>query len=723
VSSYVARADPRALARRIALPRVDAGTAATLAFGALLAAVALEGQGGLQLGPLTTVEIGLQALAGMAAIAALIAGAGTDRAHGLLSLGLFGVLLAFTAASISWAVEPRDAWIEANRTLSWFATFALGFTLVRLAPERWGSLAGGLILAAVVVCGYAVLTKVFPGTLSPDETYARLRAPFGYWNSVGLMAAMAGPACLWLGARRAGHAAVNALAYPALGLLVVACLLAYSRGALLGLAAGCAFWFAAVPLRLRGLAVLATGASGGLVLALWAFSQDGLSKDRIALAERSAAGHEFGILLVAMFAILLVAGLAIGFALAERPPGQASRRRVGAAAIVCVALVPVAFAGSLAVSQRGFGGSISKAWTDLTDPNASTPANDPTRLTAIGSVRARYWDQALKIWRAHEAVGVGAGGYRTARLRYRNDTLVVRHAHGYIVQTMADLGLVGLLISLALLAAWLASAGHATGLIGRSRKAPYTPERIGLLTLVAVVIVFGVHSLVDWTWFVPGNVVPALLCAGWLAGRGPLVAGPILREPAPLPAVAGAGGGRDPAHGPPVRRSALPVFGTIGAVAVAALAAAAAWTTWQPERSVTATDAALVAVESNRLADARADVRRGRDADALSLTPLFTGASVEVAAGDVAGARRLHEAAVRQAPSSPEPWLQLAQFELGQNNPRAALRALGPALYLDPRSPTVQRTYLTASRAETQRLADAAQRRAKARAKRSTRKP
>jgi predicted Zn-dependent protease len=138
---------------------------------------------------------------------------------------------------------------------------------------------------------------------------------------------------------------------------------------------------------------------------------------------------------------------------------------------------------------------------------------------------------------------------------------------------------------------------------------------------------------------------------------------------------------------------------------------------------VTATDAALVAVESNRLADARADVRRGRDADALSLTPLFTGASVEVAAGDVAGARRLHEAAVRQAPSSPEPWLQLAQFELGQNNPRAALRALGPALYLDPRSPTVQRTYLTASRAETQRLADAAQRRAKARAKRSTRKP
>jgi hypothetical protein len=716
VSSYVARVDPRALARRIALPRVDAAVAGTLAFGALLAAVALEGQGGLQLGPLTTVEIGLQALAGMAAIAALIAGAGTGRAHGAVPLALFGVLLAFTAASISWAVEPGDAWVEANRTLAWFATFALGFTLVRLAPQRWDSLAGGLILAAVIVCGYAVLTKVFPGALSPDEVYARLRAPFGYWNSVGLMAAMAAPACLWLGARRSGHAAINALAYPALGLMVVACLLAYSRGALLGLAAGCAFWFAVVPLRLRGLAVLATGGFGGFVLALWAFGQDALSKDRIALAERVAAGHQFGVLIVAMLLILLVAGLAIGFALAEHAPSQAARRRIGAAALVCTALVPVAFAGSLATSERGFGGSISKAWTDLTDPNASTPANDPTRLTAIGSVRARYWDQALKIWRAHEAVGVGAGGYRTARLRYRNDTLVVRHAHGYIVQTMADLGVVGLLISLALLAAWLASAGHATGLTGRSRRAPWTPERVGLLTLFAVVIVFGVHSLIDWTWFVPGNVVPALLCAGWLAGRGPLVAPPALRRAVPLPS---AEGDPDRESDRPARGNALPVFGLIGAVAVAALASAAAWTTWQPERSVTATDAALVAVEGNRLGEARARVRDGRAADPLSLTPLFTAATVEVAAGNVAGARRLHEAAVREAPSSPEPWLQLAQFELDQNDPRAALRALGPALYLDPRSSTVQRVYLLASRAETGRRAAAAERRAE----RSKKKP
>ena len=43
-------------------------------------------------------------------------------------------------------------------------------------------------------------------------------------------------------------------------------LLAYSRGSLLALAVGCAFWFAVVPLRLRGVAVLAIGAVGALAV-------------------------------------------------------------------------------------------------------------------------------------------------------------------------------------------------------------------------------------------------------------------------------------------------------------------------------------------------------------------------------------------------------------------------------------------------------------------------
>src|SRR3954453_2978305 len=122
----------------------------------------------------------------------------------------------------------------------------------------------------------------------------------------------------------------------------------------------------------------------------------------------------------------------------------------------------------------------------------------------------------------HPGAAVCAGGYGTARPRYRHDSLDVRHAHGYVVQTLADLGIVGIMLSLLALGAWWVSATRATGLRRRDRGLPFSPERIGLLTMFTVVIIFGVHSFVDWTWFVPGNALVALLCGGWLAGRGPL---------------------------------------------------------------------------------------------------------------------------------------------------------------------------------------------------------
>jgi O-Antigen ligase/Tetratricopeptide repeat len=678
VSSHVASADPRALPRRLTLPRVAVEPLATIAFGAVLAAIALEGGGGLQLGPLTRVELAVDLGAGALVAAAIVAGGHTRRFWGGLTLALMGALLAVTAASITWAVEPSAAWEEANRTLAYLATMAAGVALVRLFPQRWSSLLGGVVLAGVVICGYALLTKVFPGALNPDEVYARLREPFGYWNAVGLMAALAAPACLWLGARRSGHAAISALAYPALGLLVATILLAYSRGALLALACGCAVWFAVVPLRLRGAAVLATSALGGGLVALWTFAQSPLSSDNVPLADRASAGHELGILLVAMAVVLLIAGMAIGFASAQRAPSPDTRRQAGIVVLAVLALVPVVFVGALALSQRGLGGSLSKGWKDLTDPQASTPANAPNRLTAVGSVRARYWNEALKMFRAHKALGVGAGGYATVRPRFRNDTLDVRHAHGYVVQTLADMGIVGMAVSLALLAAWLAAVQRTVGLWGRGRHVPWTPERVGMATLLAICVVFGVHSFVDWTWFVPGNAILALLCAGWLAGRGPTNEPIVRREPA---------------------RMAVRHPWRIGLATGAALVAlVAAWTSWQPQRAVARGSDALATAEAGHFPEARAQIADAEKINPLSVDLLFQESAIEQAGGDAAAARSALQEAVRAEPSNPATWLTLAEFELQQGNKPQALSAVGSALYLDPRSPAAINTYLEASR-------------------------
>jgi len=292
-------------------------------------------------------------------------------------------------------------------------------------------------------------------------------------------------------------------------------------------------------------------------------------------------------------------------------------------------------------------------------------------------VRARYWNEALKIAKAHKALGVGAGGYATVRPRYRTDTLDVRHAHGYVVQTLADLGAVGMGVSLALLAAWLAAATRTVGLWGPGRRAPWTPERVGMATLLAICVVFGVHSFVDWTWFVPGNAVLALLCAGWLAGRGP-TGEPIVRLKAPRVTV------REPWR--------------IGlALAAVAVAVVAAWTSWQPQRAVAEGSDALGSAEALHFDQARAQIARAERTNPLSVDLLFQQAAIERADGNTAGARGALQQAVRKQPANPATWLTLAEFELSEGRKPQALSAVGSALYLDPRSQEAISTYLQAS--------------------------
>jgi len=656
---------------------------------AILCALGLMADSGLQIAHTTPAEMGLILGGGLAVSGAALLAPRRERLWGAVPLGLLVALAVLTALSIIWAAQPSDAWQEANRTLAYAAVFAAAVALAHALPGRWNAVIGAITLAAVAMSAYALLTKVLPGDLNPDETYARLREPFGYWNAVGLMAALGVPGCLWLGARRTGHQGLNALAYPALGLLVLTMLLSYSRGALLAAVLGAAFWFAVVPLRLRGAAVAIIGASGGALLAAWAFSQNALSDDRVAVGLRNQAGLQLALALAAVLVVLLLAGLAVNFVAASQPRTARQREQAGIALLCALALVPVGVVLKLAVSSNGLGGSISTNWKQLTDPNAAIPANGPGRLTASGSVRARYWNEALKIFEDNPGIGVGAGSYATVRKRYRTADPAVRHAHGYVVQTLADLGLAGLAVSLALLAAWITGALRATGLRGRDRGREFTAERVGLLTLAAVVIVFGVHSTIDWTWFVPANAAAALLAAGWVVGRGPLGA-----EPGRPPAFTWAATSERLRAGlhEPVRA---------GAAAIAiAIALVCAWTVWQPLRSDTIGQASIATLLSGGNADlARTQALAARDRNPLSVDPLFELSSIETSVGRKFQARDALVKAVDLQPANPETWLRLAQFELDTlKRPRVALTAIRPAIYLDPRSSDAVAVFLAAQR-------------------------
>lgn len=677
------------------LPRPPADVLWTLGLGFILAAIALRAGGGLQLGRSTEVEMAVQLIGGLLGATALLVRDG-GRLHGAGSLLAFALLAILTAASVWWSVNPSDSWLEANRTLAYAAAFGSGVALARLAPHRWSAIVGATVVCATVISLYAMLTKILPGTFAPDEVFARLREPFGYWNAVGLMAALGVPGALWLGARRHGHAAISALAYPILGLLFVTILLAYSRGSLLAVVAGCGVWFATVPLRLRGVAALASGALGASVVCWWVFAQDALTKDEVPLDIRASAGHQLGIALAAMLVVLLLVGLAVLFFSARRPPRAETRRQAGSTILVVLALVPVAVAGGLVLSEKGLGGSISDGWESLTDPDATLPANDPGRLTAVGSVRARYWDQALKIFKAERLHGVGAGGYATARPRFRTDDLAVRHAHGYLVQTVADLGLLGLAVSLALMAAWLSAARRTLDVRRRAwRDGGFSAERVGHFTLLSVVVVFGIHSLVDFTWFVPGVAILALLAGGYVAGRGPLGESPDADAPSsPVSGAVAAGALRGRVREGMRDRTRLAAAGAVLLVALGA-----AWATWQPERSFHTGNEALALLDAGKLDEAREKANDARDLNPLSVEPLFERSAVELAAGRKNEARIALEQAVRLQPRNPTPWIRLAEYQLlVAQDPRTALTLLGPALYLDPRSTNGVSLFLEANR-------------------------
>ncbi len=630
---------------------------------------------------MTTTEMAMTMAAAAVVAWAIVRLPVGGHGYGMWPAGLLLAFTALTAISVVWSVQPEDSWRDAGRMLAYSGVFAAAVALVRLAPGRWPAVLGGLALASVVVCAYALLTKIFPGSLVPADRYARLEDPYGYWNAVGLTASMGAICCLWLGARRSGHALVSALAYPAMGVLLLTLLLAYSRGALVALAGGVLLWFCLVPLRLRSTAVLGVGALGAVAVAAWDFSTHALSDEHVPLAEQVTAGHQLGALVMAMVVVLTLLGVGIGFLTGTRSPSRALRNQAGATLLALIAVALIAFAGALAHSHRGLTGSISHAVDALTNPNAKVPPNTPGRLTAVASVRARYWKEALEVFEAHPALGAGAEGFATAHLRYRSETLEVTHAHGFVVQTLADLGLVGLALALALLTAWMLAAGRATHPFNRRWSLPrdgrpgwraldapalrrYAPERIGMLAMLCVVVAFGVHSLVDWTWYVPGDACVALLCAGWLAGRGPLEESvDVAARPAGRPS---------------------PLRMTLAGAAIV-LALLAAWSQWQPQRSEEASMRAEALLSARDPAGALAAANSAVSRDPLSIEALTTLATVQGASGHPTLARATLEHAVRLQPSNPKSWLDLGEYDLA-SDPQAALHELQAAIYLDPES-------------------------------------
>jgi hypothetical protein len=187
--------------------------------------------------------------------------------------------------------------------------------------------------------------------------------------------------------------------------------------------------------------------------------------------------------------------------------------------------------------------------------------------------------------------------------------------------------------------------------------------------MFAVVLTFGLHSLIDWTWFIPGVAVPALICAGWLAGRGPLhsPAGRIVRR----------------------RRLARSPLAALAVTGVVASTVLAIWVIVQPMRSSDEYAAAVTAISRGQTGVALTDARSAAASNPVSVDPRFLLAVIYTGLGDRAEARAQLVKATSIQPSNPVTWTQLGCYDLGQRSPLAGPE-LQRALVLDPSQTELQ---------------------------------
>jgi hypothetical protein len=119
---------------------------------------------------------------------------------------------------------------------------------------------------------------------------------------------------------------------------------------------------------------------------------------------------------------------------------------------------------------------------------------------AGGHERTHYWHAAVREAQAHPVLGTGAGTFVNWWVRDRDTTLQTQEAHSLYVETLAELGPLGLALVLLVLALPIAAARR--------------PEH------AAVVAAYAAGSAVDFHWELAGVTLPAIVVAAAAVSEG-----------------------------------------------------------------------------------------------------------------------------------------------------------------------------------------------------------
>jgi hypothetical protein len=414
-------------------------------------------------------------------------------------LGLLAAFVGWTALSLVWSTGFSGTVEEVERVLV-YAGGSVAFLLVA-RPGRTAPLLAAILIALTGICLYGLLGRLFPTQLYSDLFAGyRLFDPVGYWNGLGLLAAIA--ILLAAGfAAEATRAGMRAAAAAPLPVLAVTAYFTFSRGAWLALAAGLLVMIAISPRRLRFLTTAFVLAPGP-VIALWlAWKSPALSHLSATLAASRHEGHRLAIWLLVLCALTALSAIAL-HAIERRIHVRRVVRQAYGSALVLAAVGALAFGlvvggGPAHIARRGYD-------RFLAQPVANE--NLSRRLFQLSSNgRVELWHVGWREFARHPILGTGAGTFEAYWYEHRgSSSQTVRDAHSLYVETLAELGVVGLVLLVAMLVVPFAGA--------RARERPFVPLALGAYATLLV------HASYDWDW-----ELPALMLAGTWCGLAALV--------------------------------------------------------------------------------------------------------------------------------------------------------------------------------------------------------
>lgn len=429
------------------------------------------------------------------------------------SLAIAGVLAGlavWTFTSIFWASSAENAFNEFNRVSLFLGVYVLVVLTARRNAIKWWC--AGLETTTALIALIALVSRFFPGTFSDQglstqlpSVANRLSFPLGYWNGLAIFVALGVPLLLHTAISSRNHV-VRGLAIVPIPAIASVVYLASSRGGTITALVGIVVFVALTNERWSaGLALLWAGLGSFAAIAVLVSRKELVNgpfhTSLVDQQGRSAA------ILVALSCLLAGAAYAASRLLTPR---LTIRPNPWLGRGVVIALVVAAIAGAVASHPIA-------QYREFKRPPSQplhVEANDYVRshlLSARGSGRWQFWTATVDQWESHPVLGNGAGSYESWWLKHAKIFFPARDAHSLYLQSLGELGVVGLLLTLG-----FAIGGIGTGVMRSLRSSG--EERVVLAALTASFAAYAVAAGIDWMWELTAVTVFALIPLALLSG-------------------------------------------------------------------------------------------------------------------------------------------------------------------------------------------------------------